>query len=361
VLGDLDAALASNDTEQVRGIEQRLLSGNERADTLLSAGALLARHDLLADAAAVFEQCARRFPALFEAKYNLALTRIGLNDYPAAENALRAMSPTSVREKAAVQYLRGKIYSATGHTQEARQSFENAYRSNPEDENYALDLGLFYIRSSAYVPAIQILQPSLVRHPESEDLALELALSEALAGQQADALSVCHKLTERNPGLSTPRVIAAFANCAAASYQACEAEAAAGLALPHPDSYLYYLHAEAQWNSSRSDPSKILSELGIAIDKMPECGVCYLLRSKIHEAAHDDRAAISDLKAVVGQEAQSAQAWYRLSVLYRKTGSAAEADDAIRHYRALRERQASEEIESFRKQFVGNRINSSNE
>jgi tetratricopeptide (TPR) repeat protein len=361
VLADLDAALASNDTQQVRNIEQRLLSGNESADTLLSAGALLARHDLLQDAAAVFERCAQQFPVLFEAKYNLALTRIGLNDYPAAEKTLHAMSPGSARETSAVQYLQGKIYSATGRAQEARQSFENAYRSNPEEENYALDLALLYIRSSAYVPAIQILQPSLARHPESEELALELALSDALAGQQADALAVCHKLTERNRDLSSPRVIAAFANCAAGSYQACEAEAAAGLALAHPDSYLYYLHAEALWNSGASDQSKILSELDAAIDKMPACGVCYLLRSRVREAAHDDRAAISDLKAAIGQEAQSAQAWYRLSVLYRKAGSLAEADDAIRHYRAFRERQATEEIEGFRKQFVGSLNNSSSQ
>jgi tetratricopeptide (TPR) repeat protein len=361
VLADLDAALASKDTQQVRSIEQRLLSGNESADTLLSAGALLARHDLLADAAAVFQQCAQQFPALFEAKYNLALTRIGLDDYPAAERILHTMSPGSAPETSAVQYLQGKIYSATGRVQEARLNLENAYRSNPGDENYALDLALLYIRSSAYVPAIQVLQPSLALHPESEDLALELALSDALAGKQADSLAVCHKLTERNPGLSTPRVIAAFANCAAASYQACEAEAAAGLALPHPDSYLYYLHAEALWNSGGSELSKILSELGVAIDKMPACGVCYLLRSRAREAANDDRAAISDLKAALGQEAQSAQAWYRLSVLYRKAGSLSEADDALRHYRAVRDRQASEEIESFRKQLVGSLNNSSSQ
>jgi tetratricopeptide (TPR) repeat protein len=359
VLADLDAALASNDTQQVRNIEQRLLSGDESADTLLSAGALLARHDLLADAAAVFERCAQQFPVLFEAKYNVVLARIGLNDYPNAEIALHAISPGSARETAAVQYLQGKIYSATGRAQEARQSFENAYHSNPEEENYALDLALFYIQSSAYVPAIQILQPSLARHPESEELALELALSDALAGQQADALAVCHKLIERSRDLSSPRVIAAFANCAAGSYQACEAEAAAGLSLPHPDRYLYYLHAEALWNSDSRDLSKILSELGVAIDKMPACGVCYLLRSRVREAAHDDRAAISDVKAAIAEEAQSAQAWYRLSVLYRKAGSLPEADDAIRQYRALRERQASEEIESFRKQFVGSLNNSS--
>jgi tetratricopeptide (TPR) repeat protein len=103
VLADLDAALASNDTQQVRNIEQRLLAGNESADTLLSAGALMARHDLLADAAAVFERCAQQFPVLFEAKYNLVLARIGLNDYPAAEKTLHAMSPGSARETSAVQ------------------------------------------------------------------------------------------------------------------------------------------------------------------------------------------------------------------------------------------------------------------
>jgi lipopolysaccharide biosynthesis regulator YciM len=51
-------------------------------------------------------------------------------------------------------------------------------------------------------------------------------------------------------------------------------------------------------------------------------------------------------------DATSAQAWYRLSALYRKTGQAAEAADAARHYRAIKDQQTNQEIESFRKQLL---------
>jgi predicted Zn-dependent protease len=349
----LAAALSSHKTEEVRAWEQRLVSGDASAETLLSAGALLAQHEMLTDAATMFERCSQRFPSLFEAKYNLTLARIGLNDYTAAEKAIRSISPTSVREAAAVQYLRGKIYASTGRPAEALKSLESAYRGNPDEENYALDLGLLYIRSSAYVPAIQFLEPALARHPESEDLAIELALSNALAGRQAAALAVCQKLLEQNPHQSMPRMIAAFANCLTADYRACETEAAAGLALSDANPYLHYLYAEALWNSNSPDRQRALSELTAALVAMPSCSVCFLLRSKVFEYAKDYPAAIADVKAVLRQDAESGPAWYRLSALYQKTGESAEAANAVRRYRALREQQTDKEVESFREQFIG--------
>jgi predicted Zn-dependent protease len=166
-LTGLEAALSSNKIDEVRAREQRLLSSDASAEMLLRAGALLAQHEMLTDAAIMFERCSQRFPSQFEAKYNLTLARIGLSDYTAAEKALRSISPTSGRETAAVQYLQGKIYASTGHPEEALKSLESACRSNPDEENYVLDLGMLYMRSAAYVPAIHVLEPALIRRPES--------------------------------------------------------------------------------------------------------------------------------------------------------------------------------------------------
>jgi predicted Zn-dependent protease len=351
-LPDLKSALASNDTAEVRSAEERLLSGNNGVETLLAAGGLLAAHDMLAHAALLFEKCAERFPGSFEAKYNLALARIGLNDFAAAEKTLNGISPQSPQETAAVDYLTGKIYAGEGRPHEAQQRFEKAYRTNPAVENYALDLALLLIRSAAYVPAIQILQQARARHPESPELGLELALAEALSGQVAAAASISAELTRQDPQWPTPRLIAAFSQCQAANYQACALESSAGLALPHPDPYLYYLHAQALWNSAPNRPEQVLTELGAAIDKMPGCSVCFLLRSKVLEAAHQDQAAITDLKAVLAHDSQQAQAWYLLSLLYRKAGQSAEASAALNRYRALHETKANGEIESFRKQLL---------
>ncbi len=354
-LRQLQAAIQANSAERVRASTERLLAGAGNEQDLLRAGAMLAGSDRLRDAARVFEECARRFPASFEAKYNLALARIGLNDVEAARKTVASMTPAGARETAARDYLEGKLYEAAGRAQEARTSLERAYRGNPGEENYALDLGLLYIRSSEYVPAIGVLEASLKRHPASDELALELALAEALAGRQADAAAVCRKLIAQDPELGTARVIEAFSGCMRADYVACRAAAEAGLGRPHPNPYLHYLYAEAMWNSDSGERTKVLDELGAAVEAMPGCTACLLLRSKVLEQGHQDGAAIADLTNAVAADGQLAPAWYRLSVLYRKTGRSAEAEEAIRRYRALEQSQVNGEIESFRRQLLGNK------
>ena len=96
LLAGLEGALAANNLSEAHAWQQRLLLADENVDALLAAGALLAQHDMLPDAAAVFEKCSQRFPGSFEAKYNLTLARIALNDYAAAEASLRAVRAASV-------------------------------------------------------------------------------------------------------------------------------------------------------------------------------------------------------------------------------------------------------------------------
>lgn len=351
-LDELTRALSTNDRKAVKTAEERLLGGSASLDELLKAGMLLAQHEMLSDGAVIFKKCSELYPQSFEAKYNLALAQIGLNDYASAERALQGMPSVSARETAAVAYLWGKVFSASGRPQQARQSFEKAYRGNPNDENYALDLALVYIQSSAYVLAINVLRTARRSHPESTELALELALSEALSGQSDAAIALCREMSERDSSLATARLIAAFAQCFAGNYPACEAEASAGLSLAHANPYLYYLHAEALWNERANDNGRILNDLHTAIGKMPQCGVCLLLRSRVLEAAHNNNAAMADIRAALAADPRQAQAWYLLAMLYRKSGQGAAAAGALEQYRALQNAQTNDEIESFRKQFI---------
>lgn len=351
-VGAIDEALSSGNVQRVHELEQQLLTANKSLDTLLAAGVLLGEHELLADASAVFERAIEQYPASFEARYNFALARIGLSDYRKALDTLRKMSPRSGQETAAVEYLKGKIYSNTNRLQEARQNLEGAYRSNPEEENYALDLGLIDIRLEAYIPAIEVLKPALARHPHSQELSLELALSEALAGRRADATALCRKLLDEHPEQTLARLIAAFSECMDNDYLSCERESSAGLASPDPHAYFHYLHAKALWESGSTNTGKVLADLNQAMAKMPGCNVCLLLRSRVLESRNDNAAAITDLKTALHQDPQMAPAWYRLSVLYRKTGQNTEASAALRRYRDLRDDQTANEIENFRNQFV---------
>lgn len=352
LVSELSQALSSKNARDVRTLEQRLLTDSQSLDTLLAAGILLAQRDMFADASTFFERCAQQHPASFEAKYNLALAQIALANFAKALETLHDISPTSVRETAAVEYLQGKVYSATNRMREARQLLESAYQASPDEENYALDLALVDIRSAAYVPAIGILQEALVRHPQSQELRLELALSNALAGQYAAAIALCRSLLSENPASAAARLVSAFTQCMDAKYEACKNEAAAGLSARNPDPYFYYLHARALFSSESGDKALILRDLDAAIAAMPACSACLLLRSRVLESNNHSRAAISDLETVLRNDPKVAAAWYRLSVLYRKTGRAAEALDALHHFRTLQEQQETQEVESFRNQLV---------
>jgi predicted Zn-dependent protease len=352
VIEELRAALASHNTAEARALEQKLLVGPASLNTLLAAGFLLAQQERMSEAVAVFERCSQQFPSSFEAKYNLALARIALTQYQSAFDTLNSLSPATADEKAAVQYLTGKIFLNTNHLKEAQEKLASAYAQRPKEENYALDLALLYIRSAAYVKAIRVLEPSLALHPASEDLALELALSQVLAGNYSDGIAICRKLQEQDTTLGVLRLIAAFAYCEQKSFHSCEAEASAGLASPHPHPYLYYLRARAGWDSGSTEHGRLLADVSTAIRQMPACRACLLLRSRMFEASGDNGSAITDIKRAVEGDTQDAADWYRLSVLYRKEGRSDEASAALRHYRSMHDNGSNQEVESFRRQFL---------
>jgi predicted Zn-dependent protease len=348
----LTNALKSGNSAEVRALEEKLLSAQTSMSSLLAAGVLLAQYENMPDAAAMFERCSRQYPASFEAKYNLALARIALTQYQGALDALNSITPVTADEKPAVEYLTGKVFLATKHLKEAQRSLASAYAQRPQEENYALDLGLLYIRSSAYVQAIEVLRPSLTLHPKSQDLALELALSNALAGRYSESIEICRELQRNDPTSSIPRLIAAFSYCTEKSYKNCEKEASDGLAGPHPNPYFHYLRARAGWDSGSIDHAQMLQDVTAAIQQMPECDVCLLLRSRMYEASHEDGLAIADLQKAVERDNQDASAWYRLSILYRKQQRPMEASDALRRYRSIHDNGANQEVENFRKQFL---------
>jgi tetratricopeptide (TPR) repeat protein len=352
LLKRLERALTDHDTQQAQRVQDELLSSKPSLDVLLSAGGLLAEHDMLQNSADVFEKCVAMYPQSFEAHYDLAFALLNLGKPQQAFAALSSARTGGTTEEAAAHYLRGKIYEATGDLQRAREDFVAANRARPREENYALDLALLYLRSYAYVPAIDVLQPTSEYHPESRELKLELALANALAGRRAAALELCRDL-QTDPALSSSGfLIAAFAECMNSDFEACSKQAQLGLAARNPHPYLYYLDANALWNLNPANPERALGQVNIAIGRLPACVTCLELRSKILEAGGNNRSASADLEKVVRQNPQASSAWYRLAQLYKKLGLKQESADCLRRYQSIRNAQANQEAESFRQQFL---------
>jgi tetratricopeptide (TPR) repeat protein len=351
--GKIEDALEKGNPDTARMLVPKFLAEpNVTADTLLRIGVDLAQHELFPEAADVFERCVKDHPALFEGYYNLALAELALRKYPAAlatiEKAPRASRPQEV----ACTYLHGKIELALGQDAQAEQNLAAAFAAAPEEEDYALDLGLAYIRARKYQPAVEVFEKAHNFQKDSPFLLLGLSLAQFLGGQNAESAETCHTVLSLHPDFSPARVLLAFALSMQGNVDEAAKVAAQGLRDPDPFPYLYYIHAAALVKQQSKDYDVILKDLTLAERSIPGCSLCYLAQSKAHQKMGERDAATADLEKALELDATLAEAWYRVASLYDQEGRHAEAQRARRRFEELKEDKANRETEMLRGVFL---------
>lgn len=304
-------------------------------DALLSSGIKLAQQEHYAEAVEVFRQCVMQSPRSFEAHYDLALALFALGRLPESREAIEQIKPLSLDEMAARNYILGKIDMASGDKVHARAELSAAFKARPDDENGAIDYGLFLLHQSDYATAIATFSRAKEAHPQSLYVLLGEAIAQAFGGAREDAVLECRHIIEINPHFAPALLVMAFAQYISGAYPGAEQTAAAGLRMPSPAPYLYYLHAAALQKMHSTEYAAMLSDLDVAERNLPSCALCYLVRSEIHESAGDIPAAITDLNTLLTRFAPDFdQAWYRLGGLYRKEGQNSEAQLAFARVKA---------------------------
>jgi tetratricopeptide (TPR) repeat protein len=321
-------------------------------DTLLGVGVSLAEHDLYSEAAKVFERCVKDFPRLFEGYYNLALAELALREFPEALATLAKAPPAKQSGEVARTYLRGKIEAGLGKYAEAERDLTTAFAAAPQEENYALDLGLFYFRVYNYQAALEVFQKATSVQKNSPFLELGLGLGQFLGGQEAEAIETCRALLAVQPQFSPARVMMAFALYMQGKIEEAERTAAQGLRDPSPLPYLNYLHAACLIKLQSQDYDRMLNDLSIAARAIPRCSLCYLALSKVHQRKGDRKIATADLEKAVGLDPSFAEAWYRLAALYEQAGRADAARQARRRFEELKGNKANRETEMLRDVFL---------
>src|ERR1700728_355805 len=155
----LDRVLAAGQMEQARqALDQMLASPHVDLEVLLETGAKLADRDLFEMARAAFASAVMGYPQSFEARYKLALANFALGRFSEAQTTLDGAGVLSHVQQLSREYLRGKLYDALGQTDLAERSFLAAFQGAPQQEDYALDLGLYYLRQHSYARALVTLK-----------------------------------------------------------------------------------------------------------------------------------------------------------------------------------------------------------
>ena len=350
----LDRALAAGQIEQARqALDQMLAYPHMDLEMLLATGAKLADRELFEMARAVFAHGVIEYPRSFEARYNLALADFALRRFSEAQATLEAAGVLSGEQRLSREYLRGKLYDALGQADLAERCFLAAYQGAPQQENYALDLGLYYLRQHSYAKALGILKAAVKYHPDATYLELGLGLAQIFGDNPSQAIPTCRRILAKDPNFDAARLLLAAAFYLNGENQNCAAETAASLRRPGGLPHVYYLHAASLLKLNSKEYGVMLHDLDEAERGIPGCSFCYLAQSKVHQKMGDDGAAIADLEQLVTRvDAQFAQGWYRLANLYEHAGRHDDAAKALAQFRSIKTRQTDLETEYLRKVFL---------
>jgi len=349
----LEQAIAQRQPAAIRSEVDRLLNrGSASADTLMRLGVQLAELEFYEEAKQLFGRCAQDFPEHFEAHYNLALANLALQKNQEALAALRHAPQTSNAQRLACSYLQGKILQAMGQMDQAEPYLSKAFKQAPQQENYALDYGLFHLKRRNYPKAEEVFTRASAFHPRSSLVLTALSLTQLLAGRPLQAMESARKLLNMDPDFSPARLLLAFTLYLNGDLDEAQKATTTALAKPDPHPYLYYLDASLLLKLQSKDYRRILNELAIAEQGIPSCSLCYLAEGKAQQTLGALEPAFTALEKAVQMDPEFSEAWYHLALVYGRAGRRQEAERARGQFSRLKTEKANRESDLLRQLFL---------
>ena len=331
-----DALAAGSGSLAAENLNKLLDYPHLDSGTLMRTGIAFAQNAMYAEAARTFSRCVRDYPDAFEGHYNLALAELAREHLPEAYAAIERAPRPSGEESIARIYLRGKIEARMGRLEQAEQDLSAAFDKSPGRENFGLDLGLVHLEAHAYRQSENVFAQSLALNPQSNYLQLGLALAQFLDGRTAQSLEASKRLLETSPEFSPARLLLGFALYFNGNFAEAGGVARAGLKLPDPDPYLYYLEAAALLKQHGPEQARVLDDLSVAEKRIPDCALCYVASGKVQEQRSELQLALTDLEKAVRLAPDLSEGWYHLAAVYARLGKTAEAAKARQHFESMK-------------------------
>jgi Flp pilus assembly protein TadD len=333
-------------------LDQLLAQPQGDSKLLLRVGIAFAQKGLYSEASRAFTRVVRDHPDLFEGHYNLALAELAEGHLHPALEAIDQASHASEEDATARLYLRGKIEAALGEGPQAEQDLSAAFAKQPGQENYALDLGLLYLRAHAYAKSEDVFAKGSQLNPRSPYLLLGLALAQFLAGRTSQSIEASRRLLAADSDFSPARLLLGFTLYFDGDLDEARRMALNGLDLPDPNPYLYYLDATVLLKQRGSEYARILSDLAAAEKAMPNCALCYVASGKAREQQDDLTGAFSDFQTAVRLAPGLSEGWYHLASVSDRMGKKSEAAQARQHFEQMKANEDEREKDMMREVFL---------
>ena len=115
-----------------------------------------------------------------------------------AEQYLRK-AVTELPEDPVLLSTLGLVEQRNGHDKEARSLYERALKSDPLNNDAAVNLGILEAQSGDLRRAVELWQPAFARVPYRSPIGINLAMAFCVAGQTDDARRFVQRVLEFNP------------------------------------------------------------------------------------------------------------------------------------------------------------------
>lgn len=237
--------------------------------------------------------------------------------------------------------LAGDAMEKSGDPLGAVREYEAAVKLDPSEANY-FAWGAELLLHRAGPAAVQVFGKAAQLHPRSSRLRAGLGAAYYADGQFTEAASQMCLASDMNPGDPQPYLFLGKMEQAAADPFPCSEERLARFVSRQPrNAYANFYYALLLWKNARKsqDAASLAAAeryLRLAVDCDSSLGEVYLQLGMLYNARGEKDAALSAFEKAVAATPHLSAARYQLSLAYRRAGRAAEAEQQLKAYDALR-------------------------
>jgi tetratricopeptide (TPR) repeat protein len=327
-------------------VERRLLDAVRRTPDSFEAQHALGEFYLQAGrlAAAIphLERARTIDPAHYANGYDLALAYLESGALAAAREQAQTM--IAARETGELLNLLGDIEARSGNFAAAAVGYQRAAHLQPT-EDHLFDWGDNLLRLRAYDDAADVFTASLRRHPASSRLHVGLGIAHYSRGRHEDAVGSFGRAADLSPADPRPHVfLGEMYGVAPAQADEITRRLARFVARKPRDADGQYYYAMSLWRGAATGDADLarveaLLRKAAALDRTH--AKARLQLGILLSEQRRWREAIGPLRACIALEPALAQAHFRLSQAYRRTGQEALADQALAAFESLQQRDAA--------------------
>lgn len=331
---------------------QKLLPSD--SPILLQVGALLASYEQYDAALPLLRSFAGANPTSSEAAYNLGLALLRTGALKEAEASINRVL-RDVRS-AELNNLLGAVQEKRGAQNEALQSFAEAARLAPENENFRVDYATSLVDLDLLGQAVAEFSQGVVRLPQSMRLRLGLGSALYLSGKYEEAAQTIVECVRTSPGLAPAYDLLGRVFESApqhqeeifAAFQAYLRKGAADAAAHCHFGAMLYARAEGEGAGRLVEAKKHLRRALALNPQLPEA---HVQLGVISQAEGRLTEAITAYQRAVALAPTYAIARYRLGLAYQKLGQATKAQVELEAFQNLKNQDRRRE-----KEFVMKRV-----